>query len=180
MKKRVLIISSSPNKNGNSDLLAEQFRKGAEDAGNIVNKIFLADKEVGYCKACQYCKGLGHGKCAINDDMSYILKNMHDADVIVLATPVYFYGICAQIKTVIDRTYACWTELTNKELYYLISCAANSYACVDAAVEQFHGWEICLTNPKRCGVIYGTSVASPGEIRNKPSYEKAYEMGKNI
>ena len=180
MAKKVLILSSSPNRNGNSDLLAEEFKRGAVEAGNQVEKIFLRDKKVGYCVACQFCKTKGNGVCAIKDDMAEILKKMHEADVIALASPVYFYGINAQMKTILDRTYASWTGLVDKEIYYIVSCADDADTCIDAAVEQFNGWEICLPNPKRCGVVYGKGVGAPGEVKNKPSYKEAYEMGRSV
>ena len=103
MSKNILILSGSPRRKGNSDLLCDEFARGATEAGNIVEKIFIRDKKIGYCNACYYCRD--HAEvCAIEDDMSEILEMMHWADVIVLASPVYFYSIDAQMKTVIDRT----------------------------------------------------------------------------
>ena len=115
--KNVLIISSSPRKGGNSDLLCDEFFRGAEDAGNQVEKIFIRDKKIGYCNACYACGKTG--KCVIKDDMAEILEKMHWADVIVMASPVYFYSIDAQMKALIDRTLAQWTKLKNKEFYYI-------------------------------------------------------------
>ena len=181
MSKKVLIISGSPNKYGNSDLLCEEFKRGAVEAGNDVEKIFLREKKIGYCVACQYCKRDGaSGPCAIKDDMAAILEKMVEADVIVMASPVYFYGIDAQLKTVIDRTYACWKDIKNKELYYIITCAEHADECVDMAVENLNGWEICLPNAMRKGVVYGTGVYGPGEIKGKPAMKEAYEMGKSV
>ena len=117
MSKKVLILSGSPRKGGNSDVLCDAFMKGAQEAGNEVEKIFLRSKKIGYCNACYYCKKSG-GVCAIKDDMAEILEKMHWADVIVMASPVYFYSIDAQMKTVIDRTVAQWTQIKNKEFYY--------------------------------------------------------------
>lgn len=105
MNQKVLILSGSPRKGGNSDLLCDQFKKGAEEGGNQVEKIFLRSKKIAYCTACYYCKKSG-GVCAIKDDMAEILEKMHWADVIVLASPIYFYSIDAQMKAVIDRTVA--------------------------------------------------------------------------
>jgi len=181
MSKKVLIISGSPNKYGNSDLLCEEFKRGAVEAGNDVEKIFLRDKKIGYCVACQFCKKDGEsGPCALKDDMAEILEKMLTADVIVMASPVYFYGIDAQIKTVIDRTYACWTDIKDKELYYIVTCAENADECVDMAVENFNGWELCLPNATRKGVVYGKGVSAPGEVKGKPAMKEAYEMGKVV
>ena len=107
--KNILILSGSPRKGGNSDLLCDEFLRGAQESGNKVEKIFLRNKKIGYCNACYYCKKSG-GKCTIQDDMSEILDKMQAADVIVLASPVYFYSIDAQMKAVIDRSVARWTN----------------------------------------------------------------------
>lgn len=105
MSKKVLILSGSPRKNGNSDLLCDEFMRGALDNGNEVEKIRVAEKKINYCRACYYCSK-NNGVCCINDDMADILQKMIDADVIVLASPVYFYSIDAQLKALIDRTVA--------------------------------------------------------------------------
>lgn len=95
--KNVLIISSSPRKNGNSQMLCEEFKRGAEEKGNSVELIRLSEKKIGYCRACNYCMK-NNGACVLKDDMADVLKKFINADVLVLATPVYFYGICAQMK----------------------------------------------------------------------------------
>ncbi len=96
--KKVLIISSSPRKNGNSQLLCEKFKEGAESQGNEVCLIRLAEKNIGFCHACDACMKNG-GICVLQDDMREILEKYKEADVLVLSTPVYFYGISAQMKT---------------------------------------------------------------------------------
>lgn len=88
--KKVLILSGSPRKGGNSDLLCDEFLRGAQESGNEVQKIFVRSKKIAPCNACYYCRDHG-GKCALNDDMSEILDAMQAADVIVMASPVYFY-----------------------------------------------------------------------------------------
>ncbi len=119
--KNVLILSGSPRKCGNSDLLCDEFMRGAKEAGHKVEKINVADKKIAPCRACYACKGTG--KCAIKDDMADILQAMIDADVLVLASPVYFYSIDAQLKALIDRTVARWLEVKEKEFYYIATCA---------------------------------------------------------
>ena len=114
--KKVLILSGSPRKGGNSDILCDRFAEGAREVGRSVEKVRVAEKKVGYCRACYYCRTHG-GECAVKDDMAEILQSMIEADVIVLASPVYFYSIDAQLKAVIDRTVARWLEVKNKEFY---------------------------------------------------------------
>ena len=110
--KKVLILSGSPRKGGNSDILCDEFLRGAIDAGNQAEKIRVADKKIAMCTGCDYCRDHG-GKCVYNDDMGEILQKIIDCDVLVLSSPVYFYSICAQLKAVIDRTVARWTEIGN-------------------------------------------------------------------
>lgn len=179
MSKNVLILSGSPRRGGNSDLLCEEFMRGAAYAGNQVEKIFLRSKKIGYCNACYYCKQSG-GICAIKDDMAEILSKMHQADVIVLASPVYFYSIDAQMKTVIDRTVAQWTQIKNKEFYYIMTAAEDSRHAMDCTLECFRGLAACLSGSREMGVIYGTGVYEAGAVKDTPAMKEAFEAGKTI
>ena len=177
--KKVLIISSSPRKNGNSDLLAKEFQKGAEEAGNEVEYISLREKKIGYCLACGYCHTHGN-VCVQKDDMNEILGKMKEADVYVLASPVYFLNICGQMQTFIDRTYPCFFELRNKEMYYILTCTDPGRDSINGAVHGLEGFEICLPNAVRKGIVYGVDNPKHGDIEGKEQMKEAYEMGKNI
>lgn len=179
MSKRVLILSGSPRKGGNSDLLCDEFAKGATAGGNEVEKIFIRSKKIGYCNACYYCKNSG-GTCAIKDDMAEILDKIQAADVIVMASPVYFYSIDAQMKALIDRCVARWTQIENKEFYYIMTAAEDTDTVMDCTLECFRGLAECLDGSKEMGVIYGKGVYEVGAIENMPAMKEAYEMGKNI
>lgn len=116
MSKKVLILSSSPRRGGNSDTLCDEFLRGAQEAGHEVEKIFLKDKTIHYCTGCGVCN---EGKpCPQKDDAPEIVRKMVAADVIVLATPVYFYTMSAQMKTLIDRCCAGYLEIRDKEFYF--------------------------------------------------------------
>ena len=95
MNKKILIISSSPRKGGNSETLAAAFAKGAREAGHQVETVYLREKQVGFCKGCLACLKLGH--CVIRDDAVEIAAQMHDANVLVFATPVYYYCVSGQL-----------------------------------------------------------------------------------
>lgn len=179
MNKNVLIISASPRKGGNSDTLCDQFRKGAEEAGNRVDKIRLAELSIDYCSACYACKKIGH--CVKQDDMEAVLSKMREADVIVLATPVYFFTMCAQMKTMIDRTLggAQKAGLENKE-FYLIATAADGKAAMERTIDGLRGYIDCLPGAKEAGVIYGAGAWQHGDIQKNPAMQEAYQMGKNI
>lgn len=179
MSKKVLILSGSPRKSGNSDVLCDEFMKGAQGAGNEVEKIFLRSKKIGYCNACYYCKKSG-GQCAIKDDMAEILDKMQLADVIVMASPVYFYSIDAQMKAVIDRAVARWTSIPDKEFYYIMTAAEDSDDVMDCTLECFRGFARCLNGSREMGVIYGKGVYEAGAIQGMPAMRKAYEMGKRV
>ena len=157
MSKNVLILSGTPRKNGNSEILCNEFQKGAEEAGNYVKRVNLREKEIHYCKGCGVCNSTH--KCVQKDDMAEILDQMVQADVIVMATPVYFYTMDAQMKTLIDRTVPRYTEITNKDFYF-------TEDCLDGAVEK--------------GIIYGVGAWQKGDIEKTPAMKEAYKMGKNI
>lgn len=177
--KNVLILSGSPRKEGNSDLLCDEFICGAKESGNKVTKINVANKKISPCCACYFCREHG-GECTYRDDMAEILQAMIDADVLVLASPVYFYSINAQLKAVIDRTVARWLEVKNKEFYYVMTAADEDKSSMDTTLACLRGYAACVNGAKEMGVIYGTGVYEKGEIRNKAAMTEAYEMGKNI
>ncbi len=179
MSKKVLILSGSPRKDGNSDMLCDEFARGARESGNEVEKIRIADKKVGYCRACYYCASHG-GECAIKDDMADILQKMIDADVLVLASPVYFYSIDAQLKAVIDRTVARWLEVKDKELYYIATCADTENASVETTFACFRGYADCVEGAKEMGLIYGTGAYEKGEIASSPAMKEAYDTGLRV
>lgn len=179
MSKKVLILSGSPRKNGNSDILCDEFARGARSSGNEVEKIRIAEKNIGYCHACYFCRDHA-GECAIKDDMREILQKMIDADVIVLATPVYFYSIDAQLKAVIDRTVARWTEVKNKEFYYIVTCADDEKESAETTIACLRGYADCVSGAVEKGVIYGTGVYQKGEITTSPALLSAYTAGANV
>lgn len=101
---------------------------------------------------------------------------MHWADVIVMASPVYFYSIDTQMKTVIDRTVAQWTKLKNKEFYYIMTAAEADKTAMDYTLECFRGFAVCLDGSVEKGVIYGNGVYEAGAVKNTPLMQEAYEM----
>lgn len=178
MGKKVLILSGSPRKGGNSDLLCDEFLRGAVEAGNEVEKIRVAEKKIGFCSACYFCRD--SGICAKKDDMGPILQKMIDADVIVLSSPVYFYSIDAQLKAVIDRTVARWTEIKNKDFYYIVTCADHEREAQERTLECFRGFADCVEGAEEKGVVYGTGVYQASEIKNTFAFLEAHEMGKRV
>lgn len=179
MNKKVLILSSSPRKGGNSDRLCDEFLRGAESAGNEVEKIFLKEKLIHYCTGCGACSMYGK-PCPQKDDAAAVIEKMIKADVIVMATPVYFYTMSAQMKTLIDRCCARYLEMKGKEFYFIISAAEESIPMMERTIDGFRGFLDCLEGPVEKGVVYGVGAWRSGEIEGKPSMEEAYEMGRNV
>ena len=177
MGKNVLILSGSPRKNGNSDMLCDAFMKGALEAGHQVEKIRVAEKNIGFCRGCY---GSRSGACVLKDDMAEVLQKMIDADVIVLASPVYFYSIDAQLKALIDRTVARWLEVKDKAFYYIMTAADGERASMETALACFRGYADCVEGAKEMGVIYGTGVYEKGEVKGTRAMAEAYEMGKSV
>ena len=175
MSKKVLVLSASFRKHGNSDLLCDEFIKGAKEAGN--EKIYLNDKHINFCKGCGVCNNTH--KCIQQDDMAEILDKMVNADVIVMATPIYFYAMNGQMKTLIDRTVPRYTEISNKDFYFILAAADDNKDNLARALEGFRGFiQDCLNGTKEKGIIYGTGAWKMGEIKGSPAMEEAYNMGK--
>ena len=179
MTKKVLVLSASPRKGGNSDLLCDQFMLGAKEAGNQVEKIFLRDKKINYCLGCGACQGNG-GKCVQNDDMAEVLDKMIAADVIVMATPVYFYTMNGQMKTLIDRTCSRYTEINNKEMYFIVTAADSRKQAMERTLEGFRGFTSCLHGAREKGIIHGTGAWNIGDIKASRAMVQAHEMGKKV
>jgi multimeric flavodoxin WrbA len=178
MNKKILILSSSPRKNGNSEILCNQFLLGAKEVGYDTEKIRFSEKKINYCTGCSSC--LSKKRCSQQDDMNEILEKMISADVIVMATPVYFYTMSAQMKTLIDRTCARYSEISNKEFYFIITAAVDSKLAMERTIEGFRGFTSCLSGAKEKGIIYGTGAWKAGEIKNTKAYKDAFQMGASV
>ena len=160
MGKNILAVVSSPRKGGNSETLVEQFVKGAKESGNEVETLFLRDKKIAPCIAC---------------DMAEVLQKIIAADVIVLSTPVYYYSVSAQLKAMIDRTLAGGGKMKNKEFYF-IATAADGKEAMECTMNDMQGFVRCIPGSIVKGKVYG-SAFRVGEIKGKPAMEEAYQLG---
>jgi multimeric flavodoxin WrbA len=159
--------------------LCDQFITGSQEAGHKAEKIFLKDKKINYCRGCGTCQEKGE-RCPQKDDVSEILEKMVAADVIVMATPVYFYAMNAQMKTLIDRTCSRYTEISNKEFYFIMTAADSNKSAMNTTLEEFRAFSSCLEGPKEKGIIYGTGVWKMGEIKGSRAMKQAFEMGRQV
>ena len=177
--KKVLVLSASPRVGGNSDTLCDEFIKGAIEAGHAVEKIFLRSQKIGYCMGCGACAKTG--VCVLKDDMADILQKMIDADVIVMATPVYFYTMNAQLKTLIDRTIARYEEIKNKEFYYIISAADTSIENMQKTIESLRGFTTdCLDGTVEKALFTASALGKSATLKNCPYAAKLTKRAKQF
>ena len=178
--KNILIISTSPRKGGNSEILADEFKRGALESGHNVEKICLYDKNIGFCKGCLVCQTTKN--CVIEEDANAIGEKMLHADAIVFATPIYYYEMCGQMKTLLDRSNPIFPQkYAFRDIYLLAASADVDPASMDGAVKGLQGWIDCFSLTNLAGVVRGVGAAQPGDIRNSPSIlQDAYQMGKNV
>lgn len=178
--KKVLIISTSMRIHGNSDRLADEFMKGAVDGGHQVEKITLANKDIQYCRGCLTCQKTH--QCIIKDDTNEIVTKMMNADVVVFATPIYFYEMCGQMKTLLDRTNMGFASDYNfSEIYLIATCADDDENAFDGCVTGLSGWIQCFDKATLKGVIKGVDVTEVGDVLGKEQLlQEAYIVGKNI
>jgi multimeric flavodoxin WrbA len=179
MSKKVFIVSSTMRKGGNSDILAEQFKKGAEKSGNEVTKINLRDMNLKFCIGCLYCQT--HDKCVHNDDVNVLLSTVQNSDVLVFATPVYYYEMSGQLKTFLDRMNPLYPR-KNKftDVYLLATAADGAETTTDGAVKGIQGWIDCFDGVSFKGLVFGGNAEGIGEVNNSDAPKRAYEMGKNV
>ncbi len=174
--KNVLILEGSPRLNGNSCLLSNEFARGAESAGHHVEKLLVSHKKIGGCLGCNACYRNG-GACVQKDDMEEVRAKMLAADVIVLASPIYFYSMTSQMKATIDRIYAFFNELKGKTFYFLITCAATDASYTETMLASLRGFTCCVPEAKEGGYVLGIGTMDAGDVKKTDATEKAYRMG---
>ncbi len=179
MSKKVLILTSSARIESNSEKLAQSFAKGARDAGHEVELIRLANRTVQFCRGCLSCQKTL--RCLIKDDVANILEQMRHADVVVFATPIYYYEMSGLMKTFIDRTNPLFPqEYQFRDVYLLATAADESDHAFDRAIAGLEGWIECFEKTRLVEAIVAGGVTSPGDIAKHPSLDLAYQVGLNI
>ncbi|MDO4634296.1 MAG: flavodoxin family protein, partial [Eubacteriales bacterium] len=174
MSRKVLIISASPRKNSNSEALATAFAEGAKAAGNEVEQISLAGKKIEFCRGCFVCQKTQ--RCVIRDDADLIEQKMEQADVLVFATPIYYYEMSGQLKTMLDRGNPLYTtEYKFRDVYFLSSAAEDEEGVDARAVSGVEGWIECFPKARLAGRVFAGGVTEAGEVQGKKALEEAYE-----
>lgn len=179
MSKRIVIISTSPRRNSNSEALANAFAKGAAESGNDVEVISLRGKDMRFCLGCFTCQKTG--KCVIKDDMNEIVPKMEHADVLVFATPIYYYEMSGQMKTLLDRANPLFvSDYRFRDVYFLSSAAEDEDFVPQRAQSGLEGWIECFEKAHLTGSVFCGGVTDVGEIKGHHALAEAYEMGKAI
>lgn len=176
--KKIIIITSSLRDGSNSNALAEQFKLGAESSGNEVELISLKTNRVAPCIGCNSCQI--HGECIMKDKLNEILDKIIDSDILVFASPTYYYSVSGTLKNFIDRTYAKFSKIKNKDFYYIGSCTDNNKETIDRCVSTVKGFLDCVENVNLKGIVYGVGLIDVGDAKYSDSYKEAYELGRNV
>lgn len=176
MGRNVLVISASLRSNSNSDTLADEFIKGAEAAGNNVEKISLKDKSIAFCKGCLACQQTA--RCVIKDDAVEISEKMGKADVIAFATPVYYYGMAGQLKTLLDRANPLYpTDYAFRDIYILATAAENEETTPEKTFIGIQGWIDCFEKAELKGTVFAGGCDCAGSIKGHPALQAAFDAG---
>ena len=177
-KMKILVITGSPRRKGNSAILADNFIKGAEEAGHTVFRFDAAFKKVHPCTGCNHC-GMD-GPCVFNDDFNEVRSNIIDADAVVFASPMYYFGLSAQIKTVIDRFYAINGQIHVSKKTALLMTYADTVAKEAQPIISHYETLINYLGWEDCGRVIASGVWTAGSVKNTKFPEQAYKLGKNI
>lgn len=176
---KVLVLFGIPNFNGSSRIISDNFIKGAKEAGHFVQMVDIAHANIHPCTGCIHC---GYqGPCIQKDEMEIIRKQILEADMLVFVSPLYYYGMSAQLKTLIDRFYAFNTSINQKHLKSaLLSVAWNSDDWTFDALKSHYETLVCYLNLNDQGMILGYGCGTPTMTKHSIYPEKAYQLGRNL
>ena len=179
MMKKILILNGSPRKKGNTEALVNAFSEGAEAKGHQVTHISVVKNKVNGCMGCDYCLK-NEGKCIQKDDMKEIYDALYDADMVVFATPVYYFGISAQLKAIIDRFYATIAKpLSVTSSALLVALGGKTNPDATGTIENYRTIIKYLKWEDK-GVIVADGVMDRGAIKGHIALQKAKELGSSI
>jgi len=179
MSKHIVVLSGSPRKDGNTARLTEAFVEGAEAAGKRISLFRVAGLHIGGCRGCGHCFK-NQGVCVQQDDMPPILEALRRADGLVLASPVYFWSVTAQLKLAIDRFYALLkVGMHVKRAALLMTCGDTSESAAASSISMFR--QICAYQRwEEAGIVIAPGLHTPGEIKGRPELEQAKLLGEKM
>lgn len=176
---KILVLESSPNRHGSSNMLAAEFIRGAKEAGHRVQVVDVAHADIHPCSGCVAC---GYeGPCAQKDDMEQIRADILTSDMLVFVTPLYYYGMSAQLKILVDRFCAFNSSLTaGRKKSALIAAAWNSDSWTFDALEAHYNTLVRYLSLQDQGTILGRGCGTPTMTRGSRFMQEAYALGKNL
>ena len=176
----VLVISTSLRAKSNSDILTESLIKGAREAGHEVEPISLKDKEVKFCIGCLACQKTQ--ECVIKDDAVWMAEKVKNADTLVFATPIYYYEMSGQMKTLLDRLNPLYpSDYRFRKVYLLMTAAEDEDYVPEKAISGLQGWVDCFEKAELAGTLFCGGINDPGEAAGKTKeQDEAYEFGKTL
>ena len=176
---KVIVISTSLRPYSNSNALAEKFAEGARAAGHDVELISLRGKQIKFCIGCLACQKTG--ACVFKDDVPAIMESVLNADVICWATPIYYYEMSGQMKTLIDRMNAMYPkDYRFRHIYLLTTATEDEEQTPKRAESGLQGWIDCYEKASLKAHLFCGGVTAPGDITGNAKLEKAYELGKSV
>jgi multimeric flavodoxin WrbA len=176
--KNIVLVSSSLRNQSTSKTLVNEVIKGLKENNNV-QLIELSKINFGFCHGCLACQKTG--KCVIKDDISNILPIVNNADVLIFATPIYYYSISGQLKTFLDRTNPLFISSTRKfkDVYAIFTCADESISATEKPIEAIQGWIDCFEGVRFVKSFNGLGLNSINDIKESLLID-AYNFGKNI
>ena len=176
---KILVLEGSPNKKGSTHLLADCFRQGAQEAGHTVQMLDIAHTNIHPCTGCIHC---GYqGPCVQKDDMETIRGAILDTDMLVFTTPLYYYGMSAQLKTLVDRFCACNSSLQSKRMKSaLLTVAWNSEDWTFDALVSHYKTLVRYLHFQDMGMVLGYGCGTPAMTSHSFFPQEAYQLGKRL
>ena len=176
--KKILIISTSPRKGSNSEALAEAFAAGAREAGHEAETVSLRGKTMQFCRGCFVCQETQ--RCVIHDDADTLRQKALEADVLVFATPIYYYEMSGQLKTLLDRFNPLFpSDYAVRDVYLLPAAAEDEDFVPQRALRGLEGWVECFERARLAGHVFMGGVTEAGENPAHPALAQARAMGRN-
>ena len=177
---KIVILSGSPHKNGTTAKLVDSFMAGAKEAGHEITRFDTAFLNVHPCIACEKCHTSDDAKCAFQDDMVAIGKALAESDCVTLVTPIYYYGICAQLKAVIDRFYAIEPAIRkNQKTVFITAMADDNKETIEAANASYKA-AINWLEWEDAGIVNAFACTTAEDLAGTEYERMAFELGKNL
>ena len=179
MAKKVLIISTSLRGGSNSEILAKECERGALVAGHEVEFITLKNKDIKFCIGCLACQS--KGSCVLKDDVADIMAKVKEAEIVVYATPIYYYEMSGQMKTLLDRLNPLFsTDYKFRDIYMIATAAENDESAFEKAYNGLQGWVDCFDKATLKGIVTGGGIDDANTATDHSDImKKAYEFGMN-